>query len=67
MNTRTLIVLIYICFVVAVIGSWITNVVKLTDCDFQAPYKCEVLHGVGIFPPVALVTAWSGTDKAVTK
>jgi hypothetical protein len=38
--------------------TWVTNLVKLTDCDFVAPYKCEVVHAAGIIPLVAWVTAW---------
>ena len=37
---------------------WVTNFNKLIDCDFKAPYKCEAIHGIGILPPAALVTAW---------
>ncbi len=44
---------------VLVIGSaWCVNIYKLTQCDFQAPYKGEVMHGVGILGPTALVTVW---------
>ena len=58
--------LIALPFIIAlvIITAWVTNLVKLTDCDFQAPYKCEVIHGVGIIPPVAVVTAWFSSDKA---
>lgn len=38
--------------------SWAVNFYKLTSCDFESPYKCEVVHGVGILPPVALITSW---------
>ncbi len=36
------------------------NVVKLARCDFKAPYKTEVLRGVGIFPvvPMGAVLGW---------
>jgi hypothetical protein len=47
------IVLIFIWIAV----SWVFNLIKLTHCDFEAPYKCEIIHGIGIIPPVALVTA----------
>jgi len=38
--------------------AWCVNFFKLTQCDFQAPYKGEVIHAVGIIPPFALVTVW---------
>ena len=43
--------------------AWVTNLVKLTDCDFVAPYKCEIIHGVGLIPPAAAITVWFNTDK----
>ena len=54
---------------IAVIGiasaaAWITNAYKLTDCDFEAPYKCEVVHAVGVFvPPASIATVWVDSDK----
>lgn len=42
---------------------YIINVYKLTDCDFESPYKCEFVHGVGvIIPPASLVTVWFDDD-----
>jgi hypothetical protein len=49
-------------FTVFVIGCWIGNFVKLTNCDFKSDYKCEAIHGAGIIPPVSLVSVWFGTD-----
>jgi len=38
---------------------WFWNVYKFVECDFEAPYKCEVLHFVGIvIPPVSIATVW---------
>lgn len=51
-----------LCITLVIGTAWVVNLKKLTDCDFEAPYRCEVVHGVGIIPPVALVTAWIGTD-----
>ena len=45
--------------ILIVIGTgWVKNLVKLSECDFEAPYKCEVVHGVGLIPPVGMVTGW---------
>jgi hypothetical protein len=48
--------------VLAIIGmivtGWIKNLIKLSDCDFDAPYKAEVIHAIGLFPPVGMVTGW---------
>lgn len=59
--------LLPVLLVVLVFSLWIVNMIKLTRCDFVAPYKCEVVHGIGVIPPVALVTAWFGTDEDKAK
>ncbi len=50
--------------VVVVVGTgWIKNIIKLSDCDFKAPYKAEVIHAVGIIPPVGMITGWIDVGK----
>ena len=44
--------------VVVVAVGWVKNVIKLWDCDFNAPYKCEVVHGLGLMPPIGAITGW---------
>lgn len=46
-----------------VIGSWVKNFTKFTNCDFQSPYKCEVIHGAGIIPAISVVTVWFNSDE----
>lgn len=42
-------------WVLGIIG-YIANIYKLTDCDFDAPYKAETFRVVGIvIPPVGAV------------
>ena len=41
-----------------VITAWVINFYKLTQCDFQAPYKGEVIHAVGLVPAFAPITVW---------
>ena len=36
-----------------IIGGWFLNIYKLTQLDFEAPYKAEIIRAVGI--PVAVV------------
>jgi len=55
-------VFVLIVVLICAIG-WVKNVIKLSDCDFEAPYKCEVWHGVGIIPPVGAVTGWMDFGK----
>lgn len=46
-----------------VAGCYINNILDLADCDFAAPYKCEVVHSVGVvLPPASVVTSFVGTD-----
>lgn len=37
---------------------WIVNLVKLLNCDFEGPWKEEIIHAIGLIGPVAGVTAW---------
>ena len=57
------ITIVFALFAALVAGSWITNIVKLFNCDFEGPYRCEVIHAAGLIPPVALVTAWLPSDS----
>ena len=45
------------------IASYGGNFYKLTKCDFDAPLKCEVIHGLGVFPPLSIITVWFGHDN----
>lgn len=56
----------FVLFVVLAFGpliAWVGNFYKLTQCDFEPDYKCEILHGVGIIPVISLGTVWFGTDE----
>lgn len=39
---------IIILFWVAMISGYFINIYKLIQCDFKAPYKAEVIRGVGV-------------------
>lgn len=49
-----------ISFVIACVIGWGLNIYKLvTVCDFTSPYKCEVVHTVGVFAvPVGVITGY---------
>jgi len=39
--------------------AWIVNLIKFIGCDFEAPYKEEVIHAIGVFFAVpSLITVW---------
>jgi hypothetical protein len=42
---------------------WVMNIVKFVKCDFKAPYKAEIVHGVGLIPVVGAVTGWIDCGK----
>ena len=56
--------LIVIVVIVLVVGTgWVKNIIKLSDCDFKAPYKAEVIYAAGLMPPVGAITGWLDIGK----
>lgn len=55
--------MVIVILVILFLGSWLVNFVKLTRCDFESPWKCEVVHGIGLFPPIQVISVWFGTDE----
>ena len=46
------------------LGSWVWNAVKYASSDFESDFKCEVIHGAGVFIPMtSLLTVWFDVDK----
>ena len=45
-------------FTMAVFGAWGVNAYKFSKCDFEPSYKAEILHGLGLFIPTFIVTAF---------
>lgn len=44
---------------ILVLTGYIMNIVKLVDCNFEAPYKSEAIRVVGIIvPPVGVFTGY---------
>ena len=57
---KNLILAVILIFHLIVAVAWIGNIVKLLDCDFDAPFKGEFIHAVGLFIPYAAVgTVWN--------
>ena len=54
--------LVGISFILFIITCWCVNVYKLTQCDFKAPYKTEIVHAAGLVPILAPFTVWVGTE-----
>ena len=50
--------------IVIITAPWILNAVKFVGCDFKSDYRCEAIHGIGLFiPPAAFVTVWFDGDE----
>lgn len=48
---------------ILLVWGYIANIYKLTECNFKAPYKTEVIRIVGIVvPPVGCVTGFMSLD-----
>ena len=57
-------VMIVMLVIVIVVGTgWVKNIIKLSNCDFESPYKAEVIHTIGIIPPVGMITGWLDLGK----
>ena len=37
---------------------WVKDIIKFSNCDFESPYKAECVYGVGLFPPIGMITGW---------
>jgi hypothetical protein len=37
---------------------YVVNIDKFFRCDFQAPYKTEIIRGIGIISPLGCITGW---------
>ena len=43
---------------------YIINAYKFAGCDFEANYKCEIIHGIGVgAPPASYITMWFDDDR----
>ena len=55
--------LIVLVLIIVMSIGWVKNIIKLSNCDFEAPYKAEVIHAIGLIPPVGMVTGWLNVGK----
>lgn len=64
MNNDTTVLRTIIILWLIVIISWVGNIVKFTSCDFESDFRCEVIHGIGVFvAPASIVTVWFDDDS----
>ena len=46
-----------------VVVGWVGNLYKLTQLDFEAPYKAEAIRAVGVIPLVGVVVFWIDLEE----
>lgn len=51
-------IIFLICFMIVFWTGWGMNIYKLVKCDFETPYKTEIIRGIAIIPPVGAVAGW---------
>jgi len=56
-------ILVYLAILIIVGTGWVKNIINLSHCDFKAPYKAEVIYGVGLIPVIGMVTGWIDVGK----
>ena len=56
------VIVIAIIAIAAGIG-WVKNLIKLTECDFESPYKAEVIHTLGLIPVIGIFTGYMDFGK----
>lgn len=58
MKPCILILIVMVILVLPGIG-YVANIVKLCKCDFETPFKAEVIRGIGVFVfPVGVITGY---------
>lgn len=58
MKAGIMVILVYLAILIGAGYGWINNIVEFASCDFESPYKAEIVRGVGI--PIAPVGAVLG-------
>ena len=44
---------------IIIVISWVNNLIDLFACDFEAPFKDEIIHLIGVFIfPASIITCW---------
>ena len=55
---------IILAILITAISAYAINVWKFVGCDFESPWKCELLHGAGVIAaPLSLITVWFPSDR----
>lgn len=55
---KALFYLVVLAVLIVCFTGWVKNLIKLSECDFEPPYKAEVIRTVGIIPIVGAFTGY---------
>lgn len=58
MNGKKYIIIASVITLALFVAGWTQNIYKLSQCDFEAPYRAEILYGIGVIPVVGGVIGW---------
>lgn len=51
--------IVKVLIVLFLLTCWVINANKFFQCDFEGPWKEEIVHGIGlVFPPTSIFTVW---------
>lgn len=57
--TRLMFIVVVLLVGVFCTTGWVKSIIKLTESDFESPYKAEVIYAVGtIAPPIGAIVGW---------
>ena len=56
--------ILLVCLIIGSVIGWGMNIFKLTSCDFEKPYKAEVIRVIGVpFAPVGIIAGYMDLGK----
>ena len=59
LRTAKLLLMPQVLVLVLMMVAYVVNFIKFIENDFEAPYKSEIVNGIGVFlPPAAAITVW---------
>ncbi len=45
-------------FMICCWAGWGINLYKFVKCDFETPYKTEIIRSIGIVTPIGAIIGW---------
>ncbi len=62
MKLKNIIIIVIVITGIAGVG-WVKDINRLSNCDFKAPYKAEIIYSLGLIPVIGAVTGWIDVGK----